>query len=139
MLLPLIPVYYGDPAVANITVKPSFLRVVNYGSVKALAEHLLFLDANPTEYAKYLQWRSDSAPFTPEFIRDMSFTFPGPQEVKANIYSRSMLLSKRKTICCRLCNEDHLSKLINMRTPNDYVLKTYKDAEINRFVRDTSP
>lgn len=119
--MPLVPVYYGDLTVTNITKTPSFLKVSDYSSVRSLADHMLFLDSHPEEYAKYGQWRKETNPFLPEFLAKVEANLPGPREVKMHMHSSSLFLSNRKAVCCRLCNPAFLEEKMTMHNESNLV------------------
>ena len=104
--MPVIPVYYGDSQVPNITVTPSFIRVADYESPDALAAYLLFLDTHPDEYAKYHTWRKNPASISKDYLKSVEENVPGPKELLHHIDdSHRVYYSSRRAVCCRLCNE----------------------------------
>ena len=131
-MLPLIPIYYGDPDVKNITITPSFIKVLDYPNIKSLASHILFLDRHPEEYAKYHEWRSKPELFTKEYLDDMALNFPGPEEVRQNLYFPSKILSPRRAIACRLCDETFLRKRMENR---QFVTKSFNTSQIDRYLK----
>ena len=135
LLLPVVPVFYGDPRAPNITTTPSYIRASDFASPRALSEYLLYLDANPAEYEKYHAWRKSSTPFLKEYLDEVQLV-PGPREIHAHIGKRESLvwLTTRKASCCRLCNEQFLRSRIAERTRANIVNKTYtKHDIITRF------
>ena len=133
LLVPTIPIYYGDPDVKNVTKTPSFIRVLDYPSIESLAAHMQYLGENPTEYAKYHSWREDPASFTQEYLDDMALNYPGPEEVRMNMLNQnhSFVLGARKAIACRLCDEAYLRKKMQTR---EYVSVSYSAAQISRHI-----
>ena len=119
MSIPVLPVYYGDPIVPNITLTPSFIKVRDFATPYKLAEYLLYLDANPDEYNKYHAWRKMKAPFDKKFLKFMSEKIAGPLEVEpyAGLLLRdsgselNLQFAQRRAQCCRLCDEDYLKSL----------------------------
>jgi len=114
--MPLVPVYYGDPQVPNITITPSFIRVRDFDNPKSLARYLLYLDANPDEYAKYRSWRGNPSAISPEYIKSLQRDVPGPKEILANMDNRNSLYhSPRRSVCCRLCDKAYVQEKIEQR------------------------
>ncbi|XP_055353805.1 alpha-(1,3)-fucosyltransferase C-like [Paramacrobiotus metropolitanus] len=52
-----VPVVYGGANYSAIFPSGSFINVLDFSGPKALAQYLLFLDKNPSEYRRYFQWR----------------------------------------------------------------------------------
>ena len=52
-----VPIHFGDGD--NVVMVPgSYIDASKFSSIKALADHLLFLDQNPAEYNKYFEWKN---------------------------------------------------------------------------------
>lgn len=51
-----IPVVYGWANYSKLAPPKSFINALDFKSVKALADYLLWLDKNPGEYVKYFYW-----------------------------------------------------------------------------------
>ena len=137
LLLPLIPVYYGDPTVPNITKTPSFIKASDFLNPHALAKHLLYLDSHPAEYAKYHAWRTDVHSFTESYLNEVK-NLPGPTERKLHQLGATWT-SDRKAMCCRLCNEDYLRQRIRERKGQG-VNHTLSFVDIQRkFYRSVHP
>lgn len=52
-----VPVVLGGANYAQIAIPGSFINALDFDSVKALAEYLLYLDKNDTAYMEYFAWR----------------------------------------------------------------------------------
>ncbi|KAK4878323.1 hypothetical protein RN001_010829 [Aquatica leii] len=52
-----IPVVYGGANYTKIAPPNSVINVANFKNVTELVNYLKFLDANPTEYLKYFEWK----------------------------------------------------------------------------------
>lgn len=52
-----VPVVYGGVNYDVIAPPHSIIDVSKFKNVKDLVDHLLFLDANPSEYLKYFEWK----------------------------------------------------------------------------------
>jgi hypothetical protein len=132
-LLPLIPVYYGNPSVPNITSLPSFIKVSEFRNPKLLAEYLLYLDANDAEYQKYFQWRKHPELLNKQYLDIMQKRVPGPAEyLNHQIHKDGKLwMSVRRSVCCRLCDERYLR--FAKATRHDYVRWTASDSDIMRL------
>jgi len=55
----MIPIVYGSADYRSIAPPNSFIDVRDFESVSKLAEYLRFLNKNPKEYIKYLEWKND--------------------------------------------------------------------------------
>lgn len=54
-----VPVYLGAPNIDEfMPSKDAYINVMDYGSVKELADYLIYLDTHDEEYEKYFAWRS---------------------------------------------------------------------------------
>ena len=140
LLLPVIPVYYGDPRAPNVTSSPSYIRASDFASPKALSEYLLYLDANPAEYEKYHTWRKNPNSILREYLDEAQFV-PGPREIQAHSLRHDNLvwLIDRTASCCRLCNEQFLRARMAERTRGNIVNKTYnRKVDIARRFYGTS-
>jgi len=114
--MPVIPIYYGDPQVMNITTSPSFIRVMDFESPKSLAHYLLYLDSHPDEYAKYHTWRLNPASISKDYLKSLQKDVPGPKEILVNLDHRNSLYhSPRRAVCCRLCNAEYVHDKIEER------------------------
>lgn len=132
-MLPVVPVYYGDPGATNITTTPSYIKASDFRNPVALAHYLLQLDRNPEEYERYHEWRKHPEPFQMEYLRKVS-KIPGPREVLAANEGKNNLWGIRKAMCCRLCNEPFLREQMAARTHADVVTARFREPEIaHRF------
>lgn len=132
LLLPVIPVYYGDPLAPNITTTPSYIKVSDFNSPRHLSEYLIYLADHPWEYEKYHAWRKNPEPFQMEYLRKAQ-QIPGPREVMAHELAHSLKwLSNRRAMCCRMCDEAYLRGRIAAHSSNDEVNKTFGKEEIAR-------
>ncbi|XP_055350299.1 alpha-(1,3)-fucosyltransferase C-like isoform X2 [Paramacrobiotus metropolitanus] len=52
-----VPVVYGGANYSALFPPHSFINVLDFDSPKALADYLVFLSTNTTEYRKYFEWR----------------------------------------------------------------------------------
>ena len=105
LLLPSVPVFYGSERTPNITTTPSFIRASDFSTPAQLAAYLVYLDENPTEYAKYSRWRSKGnlgKAFTKDYLHASQYRAAGPKETQLHDYSA------RTAQCCRLCDENYL-------------------------------
>jgi len=107
LAMPVVPVYYGSPTTPNITVTPSFINVADFSHPKHLADYLMHLDHNPSEYYRYHEWRTDARLFHPDFLRAMQMKSPGPYEMLP-FRNRGGKFYPRSAACCRLCDENYL-------------------------------
>ena len=85
-----VPVVYGD---GNYRIFPrnSYIHAYDFPSPSKLAEYLLHLDKNDTEYNSYMEWR-----YSPRLVRSH-----GPYSAEKNGF-------------CRLCQKLHLPFLPKM-------------------------
>ena len=124
--LPVIPVYYGDPIVLNITSTPSFIKALDFATPEKLGEYLLYLDANADEYNKYQAWRTSETPFAEDYLRLLRDKVAGPLELEQYLnvdlrkYSNGKLDAyravQRRAQCCRLCDENQVREAKANRT-----------------------
>ena len=124
--LPVIPVYYGDPIVLNITSTPSFIKALDFATPEKLGEYLLYLDANVNEYNKYHAWRASETPFAEDYLRLLREKVAGPLELEQYLkvdlskYAHGKLepyrAVQRRAQCCRLCDENHVREAKANRT-----------------------
>ena len=143
-MLPVIPIYYGGELLLNITKLPSFIHVAQFNTPKDLAYYLLYLDANPTEYEKYHLWRTETQPFTSEYLELLQNRVPGPAEVSAHIKhdhhpkgvnpDENTWLKMRTASCCRLCNEEYVKRAKIWRSDKDLVSRSQTKAQIMKLV-----
>jgi hypothetical protein len=131
LMLPIVPVFYGDPEVLNITTTPSFIKASDFTSPSALASYLLYLDSHPMEYDKYFAWRHAKRPFTEEYL-ELAKYIPGPTERKHNIYKPQIWESQRKSNCCRLCDLAYLKRLEDKKDESRLVKPLYKHSFIRK-------
>jgi hypothetical protein len=133
LLLPLIPVYYGTLDVQNITTTPSFIKASDFKTPKALAEYLLFLDANPSEYDKYHLWRKAERPFTEEYMQTLQNRVAGPREILMHdkaLPNFGWWLKARTAQCCRLCDRNFVEKAARSKKPESFISTTFLRADI---------
>ena len=55
--LGIVPVVLGGADYKKIAIPGSYINVLDFSSVKALADYLLYLDSNDTAYMEYFAWR----------------------------------------------------------------------------------
>ena len=124
--LPVLPVYYGDPIVLNITKTPSFIKASDFATPEKLAEYLLYLDANPEEYNKYHAWRRNPNPFASDYLHLLRDKVAGPLEVERYLDSvdvkdagsaqMNFRAMQRRAQCCRLCDANFAKQAKASRT-----------------------
>ena len=119
MKLGIVVVYYGDPDVLSVTVSshPSFVKVSDFPSPKALAKFLTELAKDGDRYASYFAYRTDPALFSPEFVAFTERVLPTREESEA-VASLSYeheprvgeggAATQRRILCCRLCDPEFL-------------------------------
>jgi len=66
----MVPVYFGHPDNLRYAPPGSYIHTKDFKSPKALAEYLIRLDKNPSEYLKFFEWRKQYQLIT----TDMSLT-----------------------------------------------------------------
>ena len=120
-----LPVYLGAPNVIRITATPSYVNVLDFGSVAALAGHLQFLAGNETAYMEYHAWRlAGERGLDPEYMRLASGQIPTHSEISALNASELAAGSKTssreaklrlRAACCRLCNLNWVAELARRR------------------------
>ena len=132
--LGILPVYIGAPNVPNITSTPSFVNAMNFRSPKDLAAYLLFLDKNPSEYKKYHAWRENPDQFDLDYLALVARQMPGQEEMR--VYrDRGIDKFPRRAECCRLCDENFVSKSAADRDPKrDAVHTKWSVDKINRHL-----
>ena len=54
----IVPIVMGGADYKEIAIPGSYLNVLDYPSVKALADYLLHLDKNNTAYNEYFRWKT---------------------------------------------------------------------------------
>ena len=124
MGMPPIPVYYGTEHSPNITTIPSYIKVSDYKTPKALAKHLLHLDQNDEEYNKYHEWRKNPKLLDEKFLNYIAKNLPGPREwheIKKTYPDYQFVWKNRglkqppyrRSACCRLCDPHYLESLKN--------------------------
>jgi len=113
LMMNVVPVYYGTPDAPNITKTPSYIRASDFATPVALAEYLLFLDKNPSEYKKYHAWRTDPSEFDAEYLTTVERRVPGPEELEPHLHFKHY---PRTTACCRLCDENFVKRARAERT-----------------------
>ena len=68
-----VPVWLGTNKIDEVlkwgNLKHSVVKVKNFESPKALADHLHFLAENKKEYNKYLRWKYEGFQFPPEYYK----------------------------------------------------------------------
>lgn len=138
--LPVVPVYYGDPLLPNITTTPSFIRASDFSSAASLAKYLLHLNENSYEYDAYNRWRrmEASVAFEPAYL-ELARSSPGPDERLAHL-TNPVAFSERRATCCRLCDGSLLDKLARARG-SSIVNITYDKPDIQRnfFFKTSRP
>ncbi|XP_076805862.1 4-galactosyl-N-acetylglucosaminide 3-alpha-L-fucosyltransferase FUT6-like [Clavelina lepadiformis] len=74
-----VPVVWGPKKEDLLRVAPldSFIFVEDFKSPKDLAEYLLYLDKNDTEYRKYFRWREDVSMTDEKMIKLTKEKYPG--------------------------------------------------------------
>ncbi|CAK8690889.1 unnamed protein product [Clavelina lepadiformis] len=74
-----VPVVWGPKKEDLLRVAPldSFIFVEDFKSPKDLAEYLLYLDKNDTEYRKYFRWREDESMTDEKMIKLTKERYPG--------------------------------------------------------------
>ena len=134
MLLPTVVVYYGAPNVPNITTTPSFIKASDFQYPKDLADYLLYLDANPEEYAKYHAWRSREDSFLPEYLELLEAKNAGPEEILAHehVFKRGWWLRQRAAQCCRLCDANYVKSQAVLRNDDSLVAGEYTKEDIEQ-------
>ena len=55
--LGIVPLVLGGANYSQMAIPGSYINVLNFDSVKALADYLLYLDKNDTAYMEYFSWR----------------------------------------------------------------------------------
>jgi alpha-1,3-fucosyltransferase len=55
----IVPIVYGGADYATVAPPKSVIDVMDFKSVKDLAEYIRYLDHNPEEYLKYFEWKRD--------------------------------------------------------------------------------
>lgn len=82
-----VPIYYGAPNFADFVPRNSVIDVRSFSSPKELAEYLVMLDNNETEYNKYHAWRNDPKTSFPRKLRwILSYK---PQKMLCNLCIRA--------------------------------------------------
>ncbi|CAG7816541.1 unnamed protein product [Allacma fusca] len=56
----MVPVVYGGANYDLFLPRGSYINVESFPSTKSLADYLLYLDQNPSEYLKYFKWKTSS-------------------------------------------------------------------------------
>lgn len=131
-----MPVYYGGDLLLNITKLPSYILASQFSSPRDLASYLLYLDANPGEYQKYIAWRYQRQPFTNEYLDTLKYRVPGAQEISLHLNSKNspqsrwFNLRQRAASCCRLCDE-HFMKQAKSK-PKTLISQVRMNSEIFR-------
>lgn len=128
---PILPVYYGALNVPNITIVPSFIKVSDFSSPKALAAYLVFLDSNPNEYMKYHAWRTDPTLYDPEYLEHLQYRVAGPDEL---LYFKNKKFDRfpRTAQCCRLCDENYVKYAAETRSKYSIVPHSMAPGEIKK-------
>ncbi|XP_027050975.1 galactoside 3(4)-L-fucosyltransferase-like [Pocillopora damicornis] len=63
----IVPVVFGGASYdQKIAIPGSFINVLDFASIKTLADYLLFLDRNENAYNEYFSWRKRYKPVLPE-------------------------------------------------------------------------
>jgi hypothetical protein len=109
-------------------VTPSYIRATDFKSPKALAEYLLYLDANPKEYMKYHAWRNDPNAFDPQYLDLIEHQMPGQDELHA-YRGRGYPKYSRRAACCRLCDANWLERA--KATRNTLVGQKWHPEDVN--------
>ena len=132
LTFPILPVYFGPANAPNITTIPSYIRVTDFNSPKALGDYLLYLNENPDEYMKYHKWRWDNSLFEKSYLERLSTRVAGPEELLAY---KKMKISRfpRAAQCCRLCDENYVKFATATRTPDSYINPFLRGADITRL------
>ena len=66
-----VPIYYGAPNFADFVPKNSVVNVRAFSSPKELADYLVMLSNNETEYNKYHAWRKDFNRYIPRRMKEL--------------------------------------------------------------------
>jgi hypothetical protein len=110
-----IPIYVGNRDVFDLVPRNSFLYAPDYPSITHLAEHILQIATNKTEFLKYHSWRTEKD-FTHSFFKDL-------------------MERGRITAPCRLCQfflENHQS--LSLRTTQPFFHPTNGWKRIPRYL-----
>uniref|UniRef100_A0A6B2LFR0 Fucosyltransferase n=1 Tax=Arcella intermedia TaxID=1963864 RepID=A0A6B2LFR0_9EUKA len=71
-----VPVYWGAPNIEEyLPCKNCVIHVRDFGSVKELADYLIYLDKNPEEYEKYLEYKREPMELKPMLQASKRFSF----------------------------------------------------------------
>ena len=116
----IVPVYYGDPRLFNISQPeyPLFINAFDFRGPHELAKHLLRVGESAEEYGRYTRWRSAPAEdvFTEEFLDLVARKVPGPREMQlyADAVAEEGLSPTnaiRRALCCRLCSREFVREM----------------------------
>eukprot|EP00026_Physarum_polycephalum_P004902 Phypoly_transcript_04927.p1 GENE.Phypoly_transcript_04927~~Phypoly_transcript_04927.p1 ORF type:complete len:647 (+),score=65.01 Phypoly_transcript_04927:85-2025(+) len=71
-----VPIYMGSPSIDKWKIaEHSMIKVTDYPNPKDLADYLLFLNKNNTEYMKYFEWKQTGISPTFQRLWDNCFAF----------------------------------------------------------------
>lgn len=102
-----IPVYFGAVDAPNITQTKSYIRASDFATPERLAEYLMFVSNNATEFDKYFEWKATEGAFDPGYLKLVAKQHWRPEELReARKFDSDF--KPRLASCCRLCNREYM-------------------------------